>query len=205
MRASGDVLATSCAATCAPLNPAYRASEFDFYLADLRASAVLVQHAVESPVRDVARARGIPVIEVLPCLKAEAGGVPAIGVEQQAMRSLEATFRVPVVESYGMTSTLQNLFESSYLTAKAYNPRLYPGPRHVFRAEERSGLGDNDPLDGWQALAVGGVEVFDVPGSHVTMTTDPYAQELAEAIRHCLERSTSVIAFSGQAGRERSL
>lgn len=79
MRASGDVLATSCAATCAPLNPAYRASEFDFYLADLRASAVLVQHAVESPVRDVARARGIPVIEVLPCLKAEAGGFRLLG------------------------------------------------------------------------------------------------------------------------------
>jgi hypothetical protein len=44
-----------------------RAHECDFYLADLRASAVLVQHAVESPLRDVARARGIPVIEVLPC------------------------------------------------------------------------------------------------------------------------------------------
>src|SRR5262245_30761937 len=32
-------LAVSCAATCAPLNPAYREREFEFYLSDLKASA----------------------------------------------------------------------------------------------------------------------------------------------------------------------
>ena len=71
---NGPEMATAfLAATCAPLNPAYSAREFDFYLADLHASAVLVQRDVESPVREVARARGITVIELLPSGEAEAG------------------------------------------------------------------------------------------------------------------------------------
>ena len=35
-------LSVASAATSAPLNPAYRASEFDFYLSDLDAKALLV-------------------------------------------------------------------------------------------------------------------------------------------------------------------
>ena len=39
-------LAVASAATAAPLNPAYRAQEFEFYLADLDPSAVIVQKNV---------------------------------------------------------------------------------------------------------------------------------------------------------------
>jgi len=54
----------ACAATTAPLNPAYKAEEFDFYLGDLGARALIVQEGVESPARAVAEARSIPIIEV---------------------------------------------------------------------------------------------------------------------------------------------
>ena len=57
-------LSIACVATCAPLNPAYRASELDWYLGDLRARAVVVAAALDSPVREVAARRGIPVIEL---------------------------------------------------------------------------------------------------------------------------------------------
>jgi acyl-CoA synthetase (AMP-forming)/AMP-acid ligase II len=66
-------LAVSSAATGAPLNPAYRSGEFDFYLSDLKARALLVPAGSDSPAIDVARARGIPVIELRPCPGAEAG------------------------------------------------------------------------------------------------------------------------------------
>lgn len=66
-------LAVTACATSAPLNPAYRASEFDFYLSDLKASAVLVAAGLDSPVRAVARNRNIPVIELSPVPEAEAG------------------------------------------------------------------------------------------------------------------------------------
>ena len=51
-------------ATTAPLNPAYRAEEFEFYLNDLGARALVVGAGVDSPARAAAAKRGVPVIEL---------------------------------------------------------------------------------------------------------------------------------------------
>ncbi|MCY3920583.1 MAG: acyl--CoA ligase [Chloroflexi bacterium] len=59
-------LAVACAATAAPLNPAYRPDEFEFYLADLEARAVVVQAGDDSPVREVAGRLGLPLVELEP-------------------------------------------------------------------------------------------------------------------------------------------
>ena len=80
-------LAVAAGATCAPLNPAYSANEFDFYLADLNAKALIVQAGMDSPARAVAQARGIRIIELLPMLKAEAGLFTLTGEEQSALRA----------------------------------------------------------------------------------------------------------------------
>jgi acyl-CoA synthetase (AMP-forming)/AMP-acid ligase II/aryl carrier-like protein len=74
-------LSSACIATCAPLNPAYRAEEFDFYLSDLNAKAVLVLQGVESPVRAVAAERGIALLEVVPDAEAPAGWFHLAGLE----------------------------------------------------------------------------------------------------------------------------
>ncbi len=52
-------------AVTAPLNPAYREDEFDFYLDDLQARALIVQKGVETPARAVAVRRGIDVLELV--------------------------------------------------------------------------------------------------------------------------------------------
>jgi oxalate---CoA ligase len=62
--AATSFLSVASFATAAPLNPAYRRSEFDFYLADLRAKALIVQAGVESAARDSARELRIPVVEL---------------------------------------------------------------------------------------------------------------------------------------------
>jgi acyl-CoA synthetase (AMP-forming)/AMP-acid ligase II len=61
-------VAIAAGATTAPLNPAYRADEFDFYLSDLDAKALVVEAGSTSPALEVARARNIPVVtlEVAP-------------------------------------------------------------------------------------------------------------------------------------------
>ena len=91
-------------ATCAPLNPAYRASEFDFHLADLHARALLVLSGSTSPAVAVAQARGIPILELTPVAEAEAGlftlkqGVQVPGSEHsEILRSehLKAGFAQP--------------------------------------------------------------------------------------------------------------
>jgi len=55
-------LATAIAGISAPLNPAYRESEFDFYLSDLNAKALIVQEGIDSPAMTVACRRGIPIL-----------------------------------------------------------------------------------------------------------------------------------------------
>ena len=59
-------VAIACGATTAPLNPAYKAEEFDFYLADLGAKALVIQEGMDSPARAVAAARNIPIVELRP-------------------------------------------------------------------------------------------------------------------------------------------
>jgi acyl-CoA synthetase (AMP-forming)/AMP-acid ligase II len=64
----------ACAATTAPLNPAYKADEFAFYLSDLNAKALVVMAGMETPARQVASERGIPVVELVPDRTGPAGG-----------------------------------------------------------------------------------------------------------------------------------
>ncbi|MZR32237.1 acyl--CoA ligase [Sneathiella litorea] len=52
------------AATTAPLNPDYKAEEFEFYLNDLQAKALLVEAGSHSPAIDIAQKLGIAVIEL---------------------------------------------------------------------------------------------------------------------------------------------
>ena len=59
-------LGVASAATCAPLNPAYRAEECAFYIDDLEARALVILRGFDSPARDVAAARNIPVMELVP-------------------------------------------------------------------------------------------------------------------------------------------
>src|SRR5262249_54074542 len=44
-------LATSACATCAPLNPAFRAEEFEFSIQDLQVRTLMVQAGLDTPAR----------------------------------------------------------------------------------------------------------------------------------------------------------
>ena len=57
-------LACACACASAPLNPAYRADEFEFYLDDLQAKALIVERGSQSPAVEAARKLGVQVIEL---------------------------------------------------------------------------------------------------------------------------------------------
>ena len=54
--------ACACAVTSAPLNPAYRADEFRFYLEDLKAAALIVSEGSASPAVAVARELGVRIL-----------------------------------------------------------------------------------------------------------------------------------------------
>jgi acyl-CoA synthetase (AMP-forming)/AMP-acid ligase II/acyl carrier protein len=57
--------AVSSVTTCAPLNPAYSLNEFEFYLSDLKASALIVEQGSGNTARQAAGNLGVPLIELL--------------------------------------------------------------------------------------------------------------------------------------------
>ena len=59
-------IAIGAGAGTAPLNPAYREDEFDFYLGDLKPRALVIEAGMDSPARAVAKRRTVPVIELAP-------------------------------------------------------------------------------------------------------------------------------------------
>jgi len=59
-------LTVACGATTAPLNPAYRADEFDFYLDDLNAKALIVADDYDGDAVAAAEKRGIAILRLTP-------------------------------------------------------------------------------------------------------------------------------------------
>ena len=70
-------LSVAACAIAAPLNPGYRAEDFEFYLTDLRAKALIVQSSDHSPAIEVAQQLGVNVIELR--TGTEAGSFKLVG------------------------------------------------------------------------------------------------------------------------------
>ena len=77
------LVAIGAGATCAPLNPVYRASEFEWALADIRAAALVAPAGSASPAVDVARSRGIAVLELSAAPGTEAGTFALAGAARR--------------------------------------------------------------------------------------------------------------------------
>jgi len=78
------VIAAACGGACAPLNPGYGVEEFRFYLADLRARALVIAADDSGPARAAARDLGIACLDLVVPADAPAGvfafdGRPAEG------------------------------------------------------------------------------------------------------------------------------
>ena len=88
-------LAVAAGAETAPLNPAYRADELDFYLADLKVAAVLVKAGEDHAIRQVAKDRGsyqylVESIRRFPTQDTLAGMMTKAGFQQVSYRNLSA-------------------------------------------------------------------------------------------------------------------
>jgi len=66
-------VAIASGSTSAPLNPTYRADEFEFYLTDLKARVLVVEQGKDSPAIAVAQKLDVPVVRLVPTPQAGAG------------------------------------------------------------------------------------------------------------------------------------
>ena len=82
--AASAFLAVASAAVSAPLNPNYRAREFELYLDDMHAKAVLVESTLDTAVRDVARRHRLAILELRVDQAEDAGVFQIDGVDTAA-------------------------------------------------------------------------------------------------------------------------
>ena len=69
--------------------------------------------------------------------------------------------------------------------------KLSPYPERIvhFRAGEKGLRGLEEPGDGWQKYAAGGLEIHELDGDHGNILNEPNVQSLAAELRQCLERA----------------
>ena len=67
-----------------------------------------------------------------------------------------------------------------------YTVQPYPDPIILFRAADEPNPQTDDPTLGW-ARHASDIKVYDVPGAHFTMLTQPHVRILAEKIKSCIE------------------
>jgi acyl-CoA synthetase (AMP-forming)/AMP-acid ligase II len=101
-------LSVASAATAAPLNPAYREQEFEFYLSDLSARLLLVDRESGALARKVAERLGIPAAEIIESPDGHAGRFRIEGEGAQASARLSGPARADdvalVLHTSGTTS-----------------------------------------------------------------------------------------------------
>ncbi len=125
--AASSFVAIASGATTAPLNPAYKADEFAFYLGDLNARAVVMLAGMESPARQVAAELGIPLIELVPDADGPAGGFtlsPPANLSGPPARpgTAEAEDQALVLHTSGTTSRPKIVpLQHRNVTASAYH------------------------------------------------------------------------------------
>ncbi|NJR45853.1 MAG: amino acid adenylation domain-containing protein [Hyellaceae cyanobacterium CSU_1_1] len=72
-----------------------------------------------------------------------------------------------------------------------YTPTVHEGKLTLFRAQARQVNGYFDPDGGWQGLALGGIDVYEVPGTHTSLLLKPEnAQILAGKLKAILANFT---------------
>ena len=81
--------------------------------------------------------------------------------------------------------------EQNQRSTIGYVPQVYSGSITLFKAmDQKVGVSAIlDPELGWRDLAAGGLEIHEVPGTHLGMLQDPYAQVLGESLRASIARA----------------
>jgi thioesterase domain-containing protein/acyl carrier protein len=83
------------------------------------------------------------------------------------------------------------VFQANMEAITQYRPKPYRGKITLFRATEHTTPMHKDPHLGWGRWAGDRVDVYEVPGNHVTMFRPPIIKIVAEHLTACLARDQS--------------
>jgi amino acid adenylation domain-containing protein len=106
----------------------------------------------------------------------------------QVARRVRRVFREPGPAREPGIPPENRIMQIARLADGNYDPRPYPGRVVFFRASVSKGM-YVDPRDIWGDLALGGVEVIDIPGSHRSIMEEPDVRLLAEKLREAIAQA----------------
>lgn len=81
-----------------------------------------------------------------------------------------------------------NVYRANRRAVADYEPQPYPGRITLLRATEQLAHNADDPALGWGELTAS-TEIYEVPGNHYTITTEPNVKALAERLKACLDKA----------------
>jgi thioesterase domain-containing protein len=84
-----------------------------------------------------------------------------------------------------------DLVESALRAIQQYKIEPFPGKLTLFRARHGTPKIHSDPYGGWREIAAAGVEVCEVPGTHLTLLHEPHVRVLGAALARCLDQIAS--------------
>ncbi|MBX3014465.1 MAG: acyltransferase domain-containing protein [Caldilineaceae bacterium] len=87
--------------------------------------------------------------------------------------------------------TMLKLFKANEHAMWHYKPAAYMGKLYYFLARERAAFTPPTPAQGWIELAEEGIEIYTVPGNHLSMNEEPHVQQLARYLEQSLQQSTN--------------
>jgi thioesterase domain-containing protein len=89
------------------------------------------------------------------------------------------------------------VYKANAKAVAGYQPYALPSPvgLTLFRAGEddpelREQAKIADPALGWNRFTARPVEIVEVPGTHLTMLSEPHVRELADRLRECIDRAS---------------
>ena len=93
-------------------------------------------------------------------------------------------------ENFGrpLPRALQDIEELNSLAVREYVPQVYDGHVTLFWASNDLRATVNF-VEGWRALAGGGIDVHEIPGNHLDIVKEPHVAELASKLQSCLDRA----------------
>jgi aspartate racemase len=121
-------------------------------------------------------------------LLAKLARLPARERAQYVARRIYKVWRKSgrILYRYFLPAAIKNVQRACHRASRSYNPPVWHGRVTLFRPTEKSLRGVDDETAGWGAWTRGGVEVFQVPGGHITMLKQPNVRILAGFLRKCL-------------------
>lgn len=98
------------------------------------------------------------------------------------------TFRLFSSLGRPLPRSLRDVTQFNSMAVAEYTPRPYDGPITLFWASEDR-RATFDLVDGWRVLALNGIEVHEIAGSHLNLIKEPYVAELAVKLQSCLSKA----------------